>query len=260
MRGVRIFHIPGWLAYTLSWVLPGLSPTFADMMLHHTSSEYVPDTYRRFSIPSVSIVHKWREATALLVLLFTCCFAHAQVSVRGDSLISLPEGQVQLSKQGFPEQINNLLAENIHFHFNRAADGKDIRLTPNGVHFTKKSAGSLEWNAGNTADELKMEVNATLEADGHLACQVRVTAMQDLDLKDITMHIPFRPEIKWDSTHTGLQYSLTGDSWNNGGKGGTTVGLKGKSMLVNNYSGVLQIKKGDILYYNFNLLITPGSR
>jgi hypothetical protein len=30
---------------------------------------------------------------------------------------------------------NNLLAENIHFHFVRASDGKDIRLTPQGVQF-----------------------------------------------------------------------------------------------------------------------------
>ncbi len=63
--GVRLFHITGWLAFALSWVLPGLSSTFVDMMLRHTSSEYVPDTYRRFGIQPVSIVHKWREATSI---------------------------------------------------------------------------------------------------------------------------------------------------------------------------------------------------
>ena len=32
---------------------------------------------------------------------------------------------------------------------------------------------------------------------------------------------------------------------------------KGNTVLVNNYSGERSMKKGDMLYYNFTLLITP---
>lgn len=252
--------------------------------------------------------------------------------VQGDSLINLLGRQIQVNKQGFPEQIrtfftpemtdmgatpNNLLAENIHFHFTRQggggerqSDGKDIRLTSQGVHFTRKDAGTVEWNATSAAEELQMDVNATLEFDGYLDYKVKVTALQDLDLKDITMHIPFQPEKakymmglglkggyrpdsifqwKWDVAHknqdgawvgtvnAGLQYSLRDEhyvrplntnfylqkplllptSWGNDGKGGISVGLKGKSVLANNYSGARIMKKGDVLYYNFHLLITP---
>ena len=46
-------------------------------------------------------------------------------------------------------------------------------------------------------------------------------------------------------------------SWANEGKGGIDVGIKGSSMLANNYSGPRTMKKGDTLYYNFNLLVTP---
>jgi len=46
-------------------------------------------------------------------------------------------------------------------------------------------------------------------------------------------------------------------SWGNENKGGIDIGLKGKSVLVNSYSGARELKKGDVLYYNFNLLITP---
>ncbi|HLX65412.1 MAG TPA: glycoside hydrolase domain-containing protein, partial [Puia sp.] len=46
-------------------------------------------------------------------------------------------------------------------------------------------------------------------------------------------------------------------SWANGDKGGIDIGIKGRSMLVNNYSGQRQMRKGDTLYYNFNLLVTP---
>ncbi|RED26400.1 hypothetical protein BD847_0318 [Flavobacterium cutihirudinis] len=46
-------------------------------------------------------------------------------------------------------------------------------------------------------------------------------------------------------------------SWGNENKGGITVNTNQKSVLVNAYSGARTMKKGDVLYYNFNLLITP---
>jgi hypothetical protein len=247
------------------------------------------------------------------------------LAVQGDSLISLLGRQIQINRQGFPEQIrtfftpemtgtsatpNNLLAENIHYHFTRQSDGKDIRLVSSGSHFTRNEPGTVEWNATSQSDELQMAVSASLEFDGYLAYRVRVTALQDVDLKEITMHIPFAPEKamymmglglkgghrpdsvyqwKWDVAHknqdgawigtvnAGLQYTLRDEhyvrplntnfylqkplllpgSWGNEGKGGISIGIKGRSMLANNYSGARHMKKGDTLYYNFNLLITP---
>jgi hypothetical protein len=46
-------------------------------------------------------------------------------------------------------------------------------------------------------------------------------------------------------------------SWGNENKGGITITPNQKSVLVNAYSGVRSMKKGDVLYYNFTLLITP---
>ncbi|MFT4092656.1 MAG: DUF6067 family protein [Niabella sp.] len=46
-------------------------------------------------------------------------------------------------------------------------------------------------------------------------------------------------------------------SWGNDNKGGIEVFKKGSSVLVNAYSGPRSMNKGDTLYYNFNLLITP---
>jgi len=60
--GVRLLHIPGWLAYALSGVLPGLSSTFVDMMLHYTSSKYDRSTYGEFGITPISIVGMWKRA------------------------------------------------------------------------------------------------------------------------------------------------------------------------------------------------------
>jgi len=266
---------------------------------------------------------KWLNST--LAQENTVIAPYTPLTIQGDTLIGLLGRDLRLSQQGFPEQIrtfftpemtaiggtpNNLLAENIHFHFTRASDGKDIRLKSEGIHFTERTPGTVRWQAISAANDLRMDVGASLEFDGFLAYTVKVIALQDLDLKDITMHIPFekaaavymmglgrkggyRPDSmvhwKWDVAHrnqdgawigtvnAGLQYSLRDEryvrplntnfylqkplvdpsSWDNGGRGGIDVGIKGKSMLANNYSGPRHMNKGDTLYYNFNLLITP---
>jgi hypothetical protein len=266
---------------------------------------------------------KWLNST--LAQDNTVIAPYTPLAIQGDTLISLLGRAVKLNATGFPEQIqtfftpentemtttpNNLLAENIHFHFVRKSDGKDIRLKPQGLQFGQRTAGTVTWQATSGAEELMMEVSASLEFDGFLSYTVKVTALQDLDLKDIVMHIPFEKEYavymmglgqkggyrpdsmyhwKWDVAHknqdgawigtvnAGLQYSLRDEhyvrplntnfylqkpliapsSWANNGNGGIDVGIKGKSMLANNYSGPRQMKKGDTLYYNFNLLITP---
>ena len=46
-------------------------------------------------------------------------------------------------------------------------------------------------------------------------------------------------------------------SWGNDGKGGINITHEGKTVLVTNYSGARIMKKGDVLYYNFTLIITP---
>jgi hypothetical protein len=266
---------------------------------------------------------KWLNST--LAQENTVIAPYSPLRVQGDTLISLLGRQIVLSPQGFPEQIltfftpemtdttavpNSLLAENIHFHFTRQSDGKDIQLKNDGVVFTERSPGTLKWKAASSSDDLRMDVQASLEFDGFLSYTVKVIALKDLELKDIVMHIPFQKEIakymmglgqkggyrpdslfrwKWDVTHknqdgawigtvnAGLFYSLRDErysrplntnfylqkpliapsSWDNGGKGGIDIGIKGKSMLAHNYSGRRTLKQGDTLYYNFILLVTP---
>lgn len=50
---------------------------------------------------------------------------------------------------------------------------------------------------------------------------------------------------------------LLPSSWGNEGKGGINIVESGKQVLATNYSGARIMKKGDVLYYNFTLLITP---
>ncbi|WP_240975072.1 glycoside hydrolase domain-containing protein [Chitinophaga fulva] len=241
-----------------------------------------------------------------------------------DSVISLLGRKVGIHKDGFPAQIQtfftpemtslsnqakNIFTEPVHFHFIAAADGKDLKWKNNGWQITSREAGKISWKATNTTTGLQMDVQAALEFDGYMDYTVKVTALEDVALKDITLHLPFekgaakymmglnqkgglRPEKidwKWDVQHknqdgawlgdvnAGLQFTLRDEhyvrplntnfylqkplllpvSWGNGDKGGITVGEKGKAILVNAYSGERMLHKGDTLYFNFHLIITP---
>lgn len=244
--------------------------------------------------------------------------------VMTDSVISLLGRKVGINKDGFPAQIQtffteemtsttdkprNLVIEPLHFHFIGAATGKDLKWTSQGWKVTSRDNGKITWHAVNTTAGLQMDVDGSLEFDGHMEYVVKVTATEEVALKDVTFHIPFdttvarymmglnqkgglRPSIvdwKWDVAHknqdgawvgdvnAGLQFTLRDEhyvrplntnfylqkplllpaSWGNDNKGGITLGLKGKSVLANAYTGARTMKKGEVLYYNFNLLITP---
>jgi hypothetical protein len=264
---------------------------------------------------------KWLNST--MAQENTVIAPYTALKVSGNT-ISLLGRKVTLDSNGLPKQIqtfftpemtgyqsqpNNLLTEGIHFHFIKKSDLKDIKLKNAGLKFTRTQPGTVQWTATSTSDELKVEVKGSLEFDGFVAFTIKVTALKDVELSDIAMHIPFeksaskymmglgqkggnRPEKfqwKWDVAHknqdgawvgnvnAGLQYSLHDEnyvrplntnfylqkplllptSWGNGTNGGIDIGEKGKSILANNYSGERSMKKGDVLYYNFNLLITP---
>ena len=50
---------------------------------------------------------------------------------------------------------------------------------------------------------------------------------------------------------------LLPQSWGNENKGGIQINENGNSILADNFTGARSMKKGEVLYFNFNLLITP---
>ncbi len=189
------------------------------------------------------------------------------------------------------------------------AEGAKVLWKPTEVKFTEETPGTVKWKAQNTAAGLQMDVTGSIEFDGFVAYTVKITALQDISLNDIRLHIPFNKksatymmglnlkgekrlsnyEWKWDVAHknqdgawigdvnAGLQYSLRDEhyvrplntnfyllkplllptSWGNDNKGGIKITESDSTVWVNNYSGARSMKKGEVLYYNFNLLITP---
>jgi hypothetical protein len=101
-----------------------------------------------------------------------------------------------------------------------------------------------------TPDELKWKWDvATKNQDG--AWLGNVNAGLQFSLRDEKYVRPL-------NTNFYLQKPLLlPSSWGNEGKGGINISTTGSSVLVTNYSGRRTMKKGESLYYNFNLLITP---
>ncbi|HWB24748.1 MAG TPA: glycoside hydrolase domain-containing protein [Chitinophagaceae bacterium] len=237
--------------------------------------------------------------------------------------ISMLGRKLELNNDGFPKQIqtffteemtgyspqpNNELAAPLHFDV-ITADGEKAQWTNNGVSFIKKEPGTVVWTAVNKTSNLQMNVSASMEFDGFIAYTVKIAALADVALQDISMQIPFNSSAatymmglghkgdvmpdtilwKWDVAHknqdgawigavnAGLQYSLRDEnyvrplntnfylqkplllptSWGNNNNGGINISRNGGNVVANNYSGQRTMKKGDVLYYNFNLLITP---
>ncbi len=264
---------------------------------------------------------KWLNST--MAQDNTVIAPYTPLEISGNS-ISLLGRKVILDDDGLPKQIqtfftqemtgyqsqpNNILKEAIQFHFIKKSDSKNIDLKNDGVKFTMRQPGTVQWESTNTSNDLKMEVEGSLEFDGFLAYTIKVTALNDIDLNNISMQIPFekqeakymmglglkgekRPENfawKWDVAHknqdgawignvnAGLQYSLRDEnyvrplntnfyllkplllpsSWGNGTSGGIDVAENGSAIIADNYTGERSMKKGDVLYFNFNLLITP---
>lgn len=247
---------------------------------------------------------------------------YTPLKVQGSS-ISLLGRKLTLGANGFPQQIstyfteemtsigtkpNNVLAQPFQFNVVNAK-GKTEQWT--GGHSTVTSAepGTVKWASKSTTGDVSMNVTGSVEFDGFIKYQVKVTALHDVDLNDIQMVIPLSgaasqyimglnlkgekmPESyqwKWDVAHksqdgawignvnAGLQFSLRDEnyirplntnfylakplllptSWGNDNKGGINIDHVGSGVTVTNYSGARTMKKGQVLYYNFNMMITP---
>lgn len=250
-----------------------------------------------------------KQTIALLVVLLLVKNANAQKNtttyaalVVKEKSINLPGKQLDLNRDGLPAMIQtsfNLVTEPIHFHVVNGKNHKDIKWKSGAFNYTTQKPDKVSWAVKNTSDSLNMDVDGLIKADGKLTYTVKITALNDINLDNIRMHIPFTPEAakfvkglgqkeelrpnaidwKWSADKTaeakvwvgdvtgGLQFELTDNqhkqipaSWANAGNGGIHIEQKGKAILADNYSGEHHLKKGDVLYYNFSLLITPDTK
>jgi len=240
--------------------------------------------------------------------------------VVNNKTISLLGRKIILKEDGLPKQIQTFFTPEMTFYSNKPKNilAAPIQFTSNGIgtgkqhsnfEFKNKEKGIVSWTSTTTSNQLAMMVNGSIEFDGFMVYSVKITALENVDLDDIQMQIPFeknaskymmglgqkgglRPEkFNWNwevatknqdgawigDVNAGLQFSLRDEnyvrplntnfylqkplllptSWGNNNLGGITINQNKDAVLVNNYSGKRHLNKGQSLFYNFTLLITP---
>ncbi len=80
----------------------------------------------------------------------------------------------------------------------RVHDGEkrepDWTAAASGPRWIKQAPGTVEWEAGNRAEGLRMSVRGRMEFDGFVGYQVALTADRDMDVSDIWLEVPLREE------------------------------------------------------------------
>ncbi len=234
--------------------------------------------------------------------------------------ISLLGRKVILNEDGLPKQIQTFFSPEMTNYSNTPknillqpmrllVNGNPIGKPKNAFAFTKQQKGNVQWTSSASSNNLKMQVNGSIEFDGFMVYSIKLTALENTDINDIQLRMPLdkqsakymmglgqkgglRPsnfDWKWDvatknqdgawigDVNAGMQFSLRDEnyarplntnfylqkplllphSWGNENKGGIQITEKNDTVVINNYSGARTLKKGDSLFYNFTLLITP---
>jgi hypothetical protein len=130
---------------------------------------------------------------------------YSALEVSDQRQISLLGRKMELGEDGFPKAIltyfneemtgfsqspKSVLASPIRF-VNLDKEGKKIEWKPAGLVFTRKDSGTVSWTSRNRGGKLEMEVRGSIEFDGFVVYKVRINALEDYELKDIYLEIPY---------------------------------------------------------------------
>ena len=142
---------------------------------------------------------KWLNST--MMQENTVIAPYTDLKVEGNT-ISLLGRRVMLAPSGLPARIqtfftpemtgigatpNELLSAPLSFDV--AGVGA---LKYDGVRFTKKEPGTVEWMTTATGSGVALQTSAHLEFDGYLQYQIRLVATQDVSPEDISLNMPFK--------------------------------------------------------------------
>lgn len=145
---------------------------------------------------------------------------------RKGNTIQLLGRSLQIAPTGLPAQIKSyftqrmtsigdqareLFTEPIHFHFQKQ-DGQAIKFKTSPIQYTNETEGTISWKVDNQSPEINMIVDGALEFDGFVNYVVKVVALQDVDLKNISLYLPMQPDVSKYLLGLGYEGQQTPDS------------------------------------------------
>lgn len=115
--------------------------------------------------------------------------------------------KVDLNTDGLPGSIQTFMSEEMTSYvkepknilakpFRFIAEKENGIIKWNKAKFKIISAqpGTVKWASSNTSEELSMNVNGSLEFDGFASFEIKITVLNDVDMKDIRLEIPYSKE------------------------------------------------------------------
>jgi len=121
--------------------------------------------------------------------------------------ISLLGRKVKLAASGLPEKIQTFISEEMTsyvkepkevistpFKFAAIDEKGEVNWKNKNFRFTAKDKGNAKWESQSSGRNLSIKVNGSIEFDGFCSFEIILKAEQDVDLKDISLEIPFNKE------------------------------------------------------------------
>ncbi|MEO6818854.1 MAG: glycoside hydrolase domain-containing protein, partial [Ginsengibacter sp.] len=124
--------------------------------------------------------------------------------VVSNNTISLFGRKLEINDDGFPKKIQTFFTQEMTavgvspndiltdpFQFIIEDEKGKLKWKHSAIQYLNKTAGTVTWQVNSTSPEVEMQVDASIEFDGFVSYSVKITASNDVTLKDIRMQIPF---------------------------------------------------------------------
>ena len=121
--------------------------------------------------------------------------SHKPIKVDGGA-ISCSGHTITFARSGLPAQISaggkSALAEPVRFVIEGTAG--PINLKTDALEWVRQTPARVSWRSQSGAQGMKLGCEGELEYDGHARYRMCLTASSDLDLRDVRLELPMRPE------------------------------------------------------------------
>ncbi|WP_231459183.1 MULTISPECIES: glycoside hydrolase domain-containing protein [unclassified Pedobacter] len=196
--------------------------------------------------------------------------------------------QSNIENDGRNDQPQHLLYEPMHFHFYTSAKAQE-KMTVLNLDVVSQNRDSIVWKATSTSANLKMNVYGKMLSSGLIKYRISLLPTNNIHLAAVNFHIPFeksvarylkglgqdsymRPDtVRWNQASwenieptvwigndsLGLYLGIKESSkWLKNNGGSIQINVKGSSMLADVYASNITLNQGDILDFDFNLIVT----
>ncbi|WP_105619865.1 glycoside hydrolase domain-containing protein [Vallitalea okinawensis] len=144
---------------------------------------------------------RWLNSTTAIDSSITKPFTPIGVN---DDQLNILGRRIILNTEGFPQSIKSFFSETMNemtddstdilngpIKFNVKLEDETLTFNEHGYNFITEQDSKVEWVSTKIHELLELRCNSSLEYDGFMRYEIKVTAKEDASIQDIVMEIPF---------------------------------------------------------------------